>query len=166
MKKKVSGQEKDTIKQIESIDYKEDAFEIMEDPAKYFELYFKNVHTPTGKILAHFSVLSLLRRLDTSEELAQKTSDYFLDKYTVPEWLDKLMGFYNYGISIMNYLLDNHDNVILDMYNDKLINKKTMEKGMKSFQTVQKTLKTDKEALGKCIVDMEEEKRRAQDYLE
>jgi hypothetical protein len=166
MQDKISYQKSKRLEQIDSIDIEKELYRIMENPEKYFEPYLKNVKNPAEIIFVQFSILGLLRTIDTSKKFCIKSADHFLSKYSVTKWLDKLSDFYEYNISIINYILENHDNAILDIYNEKQITKTMMEQRLLAFNKAKKQLTKDKEDAMTCLKDLEVEKEKAKEFLD
>lgn len=166
MRKKYSDQikkEQKIIIKIENINAKKECFKILENPSQYFQPHFNNLQNPYAILFAKFSVLTIIREIDTSEEICEKTADFFMEKYPIITWLDKLISFYQYAMSTIDYIIEKHDNIILDMYNDKIFDKKTMIQGMTSFKDIKEMLIKDKTELEKCLAEMEDEKKQAED---
>jgi hypothetical protein len=138
----------------------------MENPEIFFNQYLKNIHSTVSTMLAQWSILSILRTIDTSEKFCNKSSDYFISKYSVTTWLDKLSGFYEYTISLITYIIENHDNSILDLYNEKKITQAMMVRGISSFNKAKKQLVKDKDDALICLRDLEVEKEKAKEFLD
>jgi hypothetical protein len=166
MRKIVSQKENEYLKQLDSIDVEKELYPIMENPELYFDAYLKNIKGSASLIFAQFSILMTLRTIDTSEKLSKKSADHFMSKYPIEKWLSKLTNFYEYGLSIIDYIIENHDNSILDMYNEKQITKIQMEKGLIAFDKAKKQLAKDREDMVVCIAELEVEKEKARDFLD
>jgi hypothetical protein len=164
MQDKTIASEFKCLEQINSIDIEKELFSIMENPEIFFNQYLKNIHTPSSIMLAQWNILSILITIDTSEKFCNKSADYFLSKYSVEKWLDKLSGFYEYTISLITYIIENHDNSILDLYNEKKITKTMMVKGISSFNKAKKQLVMDKDDALICLRDLEVEKEKLKDF--
>lgn len=160
MKKKqsITLKEDKVLSKIDNIDINKEVLNILKNPIKFFEMYLKNIKNPLSKIFAYFSILVILNKIDADGKLCEKTVDYYIDKYSMEIWLEKLINLYTYRISLINYLLENHNNVLLDIYNEKIIDKETMEKGIKTFISAQRKLQQDVVDLNKYIEDLQKEK--------
>lgn len=158
MREGVTKEETDIIEKLEAIDINKEYRNILNDADKYFQPYLKKIKNPIAKIFVYFSIFAILKKIDTSDDLCNKAASYFLDRYSVKEWLNKLIDFYNYTISGIDYILNNHDNSVLDYYNKKQISKETMIHNMKSFVSVRNIFLKNKEMIEGCIGDLEKEK--------
>ena len=166
MKQITTVQEDKSLFKIDSINVKKETCHIIDNPIKFFEPYLKNINGSTATIFAYFSIFVILQKIDTSEELCTKTADYFLARYSIDEWLDKLTKFYEYTIFIITHLVENHDNSVLDAYNKKQITQNMMKNIMQSFIGAKKQLTENKEATTELLTCIEKEKERIKDFLD
>ena len=160
MRSQITKKEINILKKIDTIDAHKEAFKILDNPENYFNEYLKKVKSPVAIIFTYLSILSLLREIDTSEDICEMTCDYFIEKYSIDDWLNKLTNFYTYITFAIDYVINNHDNTILDSYNMGQIDSSIMKKSMKSFVIVKKRMLEDKDSIRDCISDLEAEKNR------
>ena len=145
---------------IDGIDINKNAVKMIENPKAFFDKYFNKIKNPSAIVFAKFSALIVMKEMDSSTEVSEITANHFSKKYNPIEWLDKLITFYEYIMGTATYVLDNHGNTILDLYNAKEIDKKTMKMGMKSFAKIQGNIAQDIVNLKEVIANIEEEKKR------
>jgi len=158
MQSLITIKESKMLEKIDLINIDQDAFEILKNPSKYFNQYTASLQNPLSIVFAHFSILLVIRKLDTSQDIAQKSADYFLTQMPPEQWIDTLIKFYLYVISLTDFLLTNHNNIILDLYNENKLSKRDLKKGMLSFDVAQKQLIIDKEETLEHIRILEKEK--------
>ena len=151
------------LAEIDNIDIIKNAIKIIENPEVFFNKYFNKIKDPAGIVFAKFAVLIVMKEMDSSTEASEITVDHFSKKIHPIKWLDTLISFYEYMTETATYILDNHNNVILDLYNAKEIDGKLMKMGMKSFAKVQENIIQDVAKLKEVIADIEEEKKRIGD---
>lgn len=154
------------VQELDRLNLKKDGYKIIEDPENYFKPYFERVTTPLAIIMAKLSIFFILRKLDSEEEKAQEDLNYFSKKYSLIQWLDKLAGFYNYAITTANYVLNNHDDLMLDLYNEGLLSKTGLSNTMQTFLGTKEILEKDIEILSKCHEEILKEKEEVKDKMD
>jgi hypothetical protein len=160
MKKIITSREDKALQKIDNINIDQDALNILMNPNDFFLPYTKSIKNPIAIALSRFSILIILKNIDGNNEIVKKHFDYFLQNYTIEEWFEKLDTFYSLALSCAQFLLDNHDNFILDAYNEKRINDHSFNKTMEIFNTMKPLLLTDAENLKNCLNEIEIEKQR------
>lgn len=155
----ITKDEGDFLKKIDSIDINKDVYLIAENPNEYFEPFLKNIESPIALIFAKCSILIIIKKIDSSEELCSKMANYFLEKLPLETWLDTLSRFYEYSLATIEFIDEHHNNAILDLYNSNKIDKEMMKRGMEAFTGARKQLLRDKEDMKKLIADLEIEKQ-------
>ena len=166
MEDHITEKEGKELKKIDEINIQKHLYSIFENPENFFKSYTVNLKSSISILFAYFTITNILREIDSSEECSNKAADYFLGKCSLIEWLDILINFYQYNIFIIDYILDNHDNNILDLYNKRHINKKTMKQMMMSFSELRAKITNDRDSVAKCIPEIEEEKEQIKEDLD
>jgi len=159
MKREIPLSEAKILKKIATLNPKKESIKILQDPSKYFEKYTKDIKTPMGILFSKFDILTLLKKIDTSDEICDHTTGYFLDRYEVNDWLDILTIFYQYSISMIDYIIEHHNNIVLDIYNAGNISKDAMIESIKAFTSSKNKLLKDKDGMQNCILGLEEDKK-------
>ena len=157
-KHKMSLEESRELDFLDSIDTNEECINIVANPQKYFEKSLNISEKQFYIICVKFSIMSKIREIDTKTIISNKTSSHFIEKYSMDKWIDILVNLYIYYSSLMKYILDNYENTLLDLYNDKQINKDVLKIGMINFQETRKFISEDVKLIEECIEELEKDK--------
>lgn len=158
--KKMTLKESKELSNLDSIDVYKECINIVYDPQKYFEKPLNISSKPFYIICAKFSIISKIRDIDTLTSISDKTSSYFIQKYSMKKWIDVLINFYEYYKNSMIYIIENYEDVLLDLYNDKEIDLNIMIMGMTTFKETRSTINKDIELIKKCIDELEKDKEK------
>ena len=74
------------------------------------------------------------------------------------KWINILVNLYVYYSSLMKYILDNYENTLLDLYNDKQIDEDVLKIGMMNFQETRRLISEDVKLIEECIEELEKDK--------
>jgi hypothetical protein len=154
------------VQELDRLDLKKDGYKIIEDPESYFKPYFERITTPLAIIMAKLSIFFILRKIDSEEEKAQEDFNYFSKKYNLIQWMYKLANFYNYAITTANYILDKHNDLMLDLYNEGLLSKTGLSNTMQTFLCTKEILEKDIKILSKCHEEILKEKKEIKDKMD
>lgn len=148
------------LSNLDSININEECINIVANPQKYFEKSLNVSSKPFYIICAKFSIISKIREIDTVTSISDKTSLHFIQQYSMKKWIDILINFYEYYKNSMIYIIENYENVLLDLYNDKEIDLNIMIMGMTTFKETRNTINKDIELIKKCIEELEKDKEK------
>lgn len=166
--KKQDAKKKMTLKESKELDYldfinvNEECINIVANPQKYFEKSLNASNKPFYIICVKFAIISKMREIDTVTSISDKTSLHFIQKYSMKKWIDILINFYEYYQSSMIYIIENYENTLLDLYNDKEIDFNVMIIGMTTFKETRNIINNDVELIKKCIEELEKDKDKFQ----
>ncbi len=152
---KMSKKESKQLDLIDNIDVKKECIKIVQDPKEYFKKSFNISNNDFYTICVKFAIIKKIRDIDTMTDISDYLASYFVKKYSIKKWINIISDFYSYYNVIIKDVLNNYENIILDLYNDKQITKESMTIGMTTFQKTKKIIINDIEIIEKYIEDLE-----------
>ena len=156
----LSEKERIFIEKIESIDIEKNAIKIIDNPSSFFFPYLQNPPNDAILLLAKFCIYTIMQITDNNDKIGKNTLQYFTKNYSVLTFLDKIEFFYTYLVeNIIDYIIKNHDNFTLDLYNEGNIDKNMMNKTMSSFAEIKNNLVEEKKIISYWIEEIREEKQ-------
>ena len=171
MKRKITKSEILMFKkldEIKNIDVNQESRKIISDPKSYFEKYLKGIDHNL-RALANLEIYLKIKEVDSTgvkgEERAEKDTSYFINKFTAIGYIDILNGFYSYSLDIINDMLENGNDMVLDLYNEKKISKETMQGVLTCIKEAHAMMLEDKESVIKAINQSKIERKRIEDRL-
>jgi len=156
----LSEEERIFIEKVESINIEKNAIKIMDNPSSFFSPYLQNPPNNAVLMLAKFCIYTIMKTADNDDKIGENISQHFSKNYSILTWLDKIESFYIYlAEDIIDYILKNHDNSVLDLYNEGHVDKEIMKKTMSSFHEIKNGFVEEKEMILHWIEEIREEKQ-------
>lgn len=146
----------DTLDELEYLDSLKFVYEILDNPEVFFEPYLTKLKNPISILHGKFIIFVHIKTIDGYSPKRPSEYKNLIEKYGPLKMGEVFNRFYNYVIDIVEYILENHDNVMLDLYNDGRLSKERMTQTIMLFKETQKVLLSDKEELYKILDEIEE----------
>lgn len=151
MFKKLSKSEQSLLQEMNKINIKKSYKDIVENAEDFFALYLSKCKTPIANIIVRMAIVHMIEETDT---LAQPAKFSIKGRDNILKTFNSFSGFYEYALSIIDFIVENEDNAILDLYNDKKINEKELRVSLKISRAAQSRFGRNRKQLKKILSDI------------
>ena len=153
----LSKSEQSLIQELSKVNIEKNYKNIIKNTENFFQSYISKCKTPIGNIIVRILIVRLIQRADTLGDPNKFLINNRKDALTT---FNDFYDFYEYILNIIDFIIENEDNAILDLYNDKKIGEKEFKESLKISKVTKLKFHKNKKELDKILSDIAEAIRK------